>query len=66
MDEYIADLHEDENGLLELGEVREEIIRCRDCDHLIECMDLDDWCSRHESEVNPDGFCAWAERREDG
>ncbi len=46
--------------------VREEIIRCRDRDHLIECMDLDDWCSRHESEVNPDGFCAWAERREDG
>ena len=46
-----------------------EIVRCRDCKHADEimtryagmqyaCMHFDD------ATVTPDGFCAWAERRE--
>lgn len=56
--------------------VREEIIRCRDCKH----ADIASWrCNHHcfgyydeqneidvimRSEIRPDGFCTWAEKRE--
>ena len=43
-----------------------EIIRCKDCKYSFQ-----GWhnllCERpfHEFEIKPDGFCAWAERREE-
>lgn len=53
--------------------VREEIVRCRDCKHY-GCYDSSTWCSRTYEQVpsgtcdyqtvEPDGFCAWGERRE--
>ena len=47
---------------------REEIVRCRDCKYGIDggkycaenCADSWDWRN-----VEPDGFCAWGERKED-
>ena len=44
--------------------VREEIVRCRDCKH---CMAYwqSDYCDYFKHVTNdPDGFCAWGERRE--
>ena len=43
-----------------------EIVRCRDCEHAI---DSPAWpgameCYYIGRGVEPDGFCAWAERRE--
>lgn len=49
--------------------LREKIVRCRDCVHL-DNWDYSDGSIRHVCEnfkfmdVEPDGFCAWAERRE--
>lgn len=44
-------------------EYREEIVRCGDCKHYYEYQDL---CERLKPGmvVDPDGFCAWGERRE--
>lgn len=43
-----------------------EIVRCRDCIGLVETWD--GWeCERFSGEYHraePDGFCAWAERRD--
>lgn len=57
--------------------VREEIIRCRDCKHVVHTngdwvcgrfyrlygdpVYIESWCMH---ETQPDGFCAWAEKRE--
>ena len=49
----------------------EEIVRCRDCERF--AVDQSDhdyrtswWCKRWYTDmVEPDGFCAWGERRED-
>ena len=56
----------------------EEIVRCRDCAHSSTCYRSDETGSRSYTacfrlfdaesdlffEVEPDGFCAWGERRE--
>ena len=44
-----------------------EIVRCRDCIYF-ECLWTDCYvCKRHEEKlmpfVEPDGFCAWGERK---
>lgn len=60
---------------------RERIVRCRDCKHgdpfcdsssypgMIDCAHFAQW-DYHDDEpgvcpVEPDGFCAWGEERED-
>ena len=54
-----------ENG----GELREEIIRCRDCRFYVRDPDPVDpgWpmmCEWTEMDmINPNGFCAWGERK---
>lgn len=43
----------------------EEVIRCRDCAHMFEMMDGFE-CERMSGQYHacdPNGFCAWAERR---
>lgn len=43
---------------------REEVVRCRDCKH---CMSYwkSDYCDYFSYVTNdPDGFCAWGERKE--
>ena len=44
--------------------VHERIVRCRDCKH---CMSYwtSDYCDYFSHVTNdPDGFCAWGERRD--
>lgn len=48
--------------------LREEIVRCRDCRYF-NCLWTDCYvCKRNKENfmpfVEPDGFCAWGERRE--
>lgn len=59
--------------------VREEIVRCRDCEYarhyhpfyMGKRSPIEEWyCQWHSnaegaSEIEPDGFCAWGERRDD-
>jgi hypothetical protein len=51
--------------------VRESIVRCRDCKHFTRDATphdaaFPDWCSKLGTDyVQPDGFCAWGERRPD-
>ena len=42
--------------------LREEIVRCRDCERF---DGEHEGCRRFSHYVDPDGFCAWAERRAD-
>lgn len=65
MSEYIFEL--DNLKLVYEPMQREEIVRCRDC-KFYKCGDDGWWCLRSISTVstNPDGFCSWGERREDG
>ena len=50
-----------------------EVTRCRDCksfaldeiDKEEYGCDVEAWCYRHCFSPEPDGFCAWAERRGD-
>ena len=65
MSEYVFDVSAFESEELDDG-MREEIVRCRDCIGLVETWD--GWeCERFSGEYHraePDGFCAWAERRD--
>lgn len=36
-----------------------EIVRCRDCRHWDRCLE-----NERYKDINPDGYCAWGERRE--
>lgn len=43
----------------------EEIVRCRDCRHYTEDeMEYYHYCGSWCEQVEPDGFCAWGERRD--
>lgn len=52
--------------------VREEVVRCRDCVYRRRSWNghepnfIDDWFCSYTGghEVKPDGFCAWASRKE--
>ena len=73
MNEYIIDW--DENLVIDTfskNSLREEIVRCMDCLHY-GSYDGSSWCSRTYEQVpsgtcdyqtvEPDGFCAWGERK---
>ena len=76
MSEYIVDVTGLESG--DYAIAREEIVRCRDCRHM-RTIDLSvyyygehehdlDICTRVNGvqlNAEPDGFCAWGERRMD-
>jgi len=58
----------------ENAELREQIVRCRDCKHYADhewviATDVSDvchfWASGVGVKVEPDGFCKWGERRTD-
>lgn len=74
MSEYICnelagwDIYNDGNPRIKLWRGDEEVIRCRDCAYWIDA----DYCINPKWRVGrtyerpctePDGFCAWAERR---
>ena len=73
MSEYVVELgepHRDENGDVEcIYEQRERVIRCRDCNFydqtIHSCGRIDIAAKAFVSYVFDDGFCAWAEPREE-
>lgn len=78
MSEYIVNLEGELGMVLAVacvgaGFSREEIVRCRDCKHYskyewIIATDVSDVCHFWHGEptkVEPDGFCAWGERKGD-
>ena len=51
------------------GELREEIVRCRDCRCMEQRISFDGtvgWflCTHFDRPTRRDGFCAWGERRD--
>ena len=44
----------------------EYVVRCKDCKRTEDKPGLHGelWCWYHEQRVEPDGFCAWGERRD--
>ena len=75
MDEYVCELPVE--GMVSfmsggvLIPVHERIVRCRDCERFsVDNSDHDYrsgwWCKRWNTDmVKPDGFCAWACRKEE-
>lgn len=81
MSEYIIDMssssYQSESGLLcaDVSQLRDEIVRCRDCKYANEdgdeCVYFAAWEPLPEGDefrdvyvdVEPNGFCAWGERR---
>lgn len=42
-----------------------KVVRCRDCKHYTEDeMEYYNYCGSWCEQVEPDGFCAWGERRD--
>lgn len=70
MAEYVCDIQEHEHMTAELNEIREEIIRCRDCKWYAEVPCEHDvsnilyTCTRADfcMPSGGNGFCSWAER----
>lgn len=45
----------------------EPIVRCRDCEYYVDDeMEYYHYCNKWCEQVEPDGFCKWGERRNDG
>lgn len=68
MTEYVCEL---EDARYEMDWTpKEEIVRCRDCEHGLwngkTCDRLDPCFDEHWFDVEPNGFCAWAKRKEGG
>lgn len=60
MAEYIVDTTD---GILH-ARTAGELVRCRDC---ADCITVNTWpyeCARHLCITWPDGYCAWARRRD--
>ena len=64
MTEYIVEFgYKPPNG------VKEEVVRCRDCEHYdtewaSEAHPGRHWCDTFCHYTEPDGFCAWGDRRD--
>lgn len=66
MSEYIVEFGYEPNVGNSSGmPIGERIVRCRDCEYLAP-FPIPPWCGRYEMDVESDGFCAWAERKEGG
>lgn len=78
MSEYIITINDEpeEDGCYRLTKPAKPIVRCRDCVHMLS-IDLSDYYGNPEPKLEvckrvrgvpldaePDGYCAWAERRE--
>ena len=74
MTEYIINV-DDYGYAIHLPYLREEIVRCRDCAFFVADVSTVDVngnviatgniCDFTELWANPNGFCAWGERRDD-
>lgn len=70
MSEYIIECDYDVDDGIIPGELREEIVRCRDCKWFRQDMSDHEyrsgwWCDMGRFDPNPDGYCAWGEREVD-
>lgn len=66
MTEYIGWLDEDHAPVVDMAQ---EVVRCRDCRHFddrfhYQLCRRDMSCDELAVFAEPDGFCAWAERRD--
>lgn len=55
-----SDFAKGDRGVLLPTEIRERIVRCRDCERALDgatCGGI--WCMEHRRQTEPDGFCAW-------
>lgn len=74
MSEYIVNFGDTSSAFVGLAmaeakshgaSIGEQIVRCRDCGHYTEDEDQSyHWCGSWCEQVEPDGFCAWGERKE--
>ena len=78
----MAEFVVDRENVWPYGFQREEVVRCRDCKHILRYHGVDpetglpigaeDWRCNHFKnregplEISPNGFCAWGVRRTDG
>lgn len=68
-DDFELDERDKTNPVDWYGTLHGEIVRCRDCVHYMSgsrCNLQDDFNEFHWLDVEPDGFCAWGERKEGG
>lgn len=72
MSEYIIDMgkssYQSTSGLLcaDVSQLREEIVRCRDCKWFLQDDDFQHGCRWFCRKLDRlDGFCSWGERKED-
>lgn len=64
MSEYIINSEDYVLGMATIPYLREKIVRCRDCKWCMAYASAT-YCIRMSTHtVEPDGFCAWGERRE--
>ena len=66
MDEYVVEVARNDRGVSLPTEIRERVVRCRDCVHWRRPTDRErSRCTGAMAfvEPTPDGFCAWGERR---
>ena len=66
MTEYITEHYYDGESMAIHQAQREEIVRCKDCRYWKHVKGIDHIiCVQTGQRVQPDGFCAWAERKVD-
>ena len=68
MSEYVVEVEYDTLSGAFYHTRREEIVRCRDCEHYYDsingCAEFGDESRGEFANVEPDGYCAWGERRD--
>lgn len=62
MSEYIGVIDDIGGGQANMYVTSEPIVRCRDCKHFLEREFCE--CGKFVFIVEPDGFCAWGERKD--
>ena len=77
MTEYVVSVTKNDRGQSFPTEIRERVVRCRDCEHAVEhcdtdllnCLHFEQWDYYYDQPgewmVEPDGFCAWGEPRKE-
>ena len=65
IDHFFAERTEEE-AVRQLREIGfERVVRCRDCKHYTDDeLEYYHFCGEWCEQVEPDGFCAWGERRD--
>lgn len=58
-----SDFAKGDRGVLLPTEIRERIVRCRDCERALGDPLCDVWCMEYHRWSEPDGFCAWGKER---